>query len=100
MSMYALHLTRGGLAEQASLPIVIPVQSPTGRGPLIFKENIGEGVRQRDEETTTDDDGESKLTELLSMPKVRRAERKAPSRKRGVPKNAVMVMLSEPRSRL
>jgi len=48
MSMYALHLTRGGLDEQASSPIVIPVHSPTGHGPLILKENVGEGVRQRD----------------------------------------------------
>jgi len=99
MTMYMLHLTQGGLAEQASSPIVILVQSPTVCGPLIFKENIGEGARQRDEETTADDDEESKLTELSSMPKVWR-ERKAPLRKRGVPNNAAMVMLSELRSRL
>jgi len=59
---------------------VIPVQSPTIHRPLIFKENIGEGARQRDEETTTHDDRESELTELSSMPKAQRA-RKAPSRK-------------------
>ena len=80
MSMYTLHPTRGRLAKQASFPIVILVQSPTIRGTLILKENIGEGVRQRDEETTADNDGESELTELLSMLKDWRA-RKAPSRK-------------------
>jgi len=81
MTMYTLQLTQGGLAEQASLPMVIPVLSPTGHGLLILKENVGEGVRQRDKETTTDGEGESELTKLLSMPKVWRAERKAPSRK-------------------
>ena len=79
--------------------MVIPVQSHIECGQLVLKENVGEGVRQRDEETTMDYDGESELTKLLSMPKVRRAERKAPSRKRGIPKNATVVMLSELRSR-
>ena len=46
-----------------------------------MKENVSKGVRQRDEETTMDGEGESELTELLSMFKVWRAERKAPSRK-------------------
>jgi len=80
--------------------MVIPVLFPTGCRPLIVKENIGEGVRQRDEETTADREGESELTKLLSMPKFWRAEKKAPSRKRGIPKNATMVMLSELRSKL
>src|SRR5882724_6006001 len=80
--------------------MVILVQSPTGHGQMIIKENVGKGVRQRDEETTMDDDGESELTELLGIPKTRRAGRKAPSRKRGVPKNTTVVMLSEPRTRL
>ena len=62
MTMYALHPTRGGLAKQASSPMVIPVQLPTGCGPLILKENVGEGARQRDKETTADGEGESKLT--------------------------------------
>jgi len=31
MTMYALHPTQGGLAKQASSPMVIPVQSPTDR---------------------------------------------------------------------
>ena len=75
-----MHPTKGGLAEQASSPIVIPVQSPTVHRPLIFKENVSEGARHRDEETTMDDDRESELTELSIMPKARR-ERKAPSRK-------------------
>jgi len=96
MTMYALHPTQGGLAEQASAPMVIPVQSSTGHGQLIIKENVGEGARQRDEETTADDEGESELTEM-SMPRVQRA-RNAP-RKRGTPKNATVVVLSEPRSR-
>ena len=78
MTMYALHLTRGGLAEQASSHMVIPVFSPTGHGLLIIKENVGEGARQRYEETTVDGEGESELTELSSLPKVWRAERKAP----------------------
>ena len=81
MSMYVLHLTRGALAEQASTPMVIPVLSPTGHRPVIIKKNIGEGARQRDEETTADSEGESELTELLIMPKVWREEKKAPSRK-------------------
>ena len=58
---------------------------------------MGEVLRQRDKETTMDGEGESELNELLSMPKVQRAERKAPSRKQGVPKNVIMVVLSEPR---
>src|SRR5882724_3332330 len=99
MTMYALHLTRSGLAEQASLPIVIPVLSPNRSGPIVVKENIGEGARQGDEETTADDPGESELTEQSSVPKVRRAEKKPPSRRRGIPKNAAIVVLSEPRSK-
>ena len=75
--------------------MVIPVISPTSHGLLIIKENVGKGVRQRDEETTTDREGESDLNELSSMPKVRRAERKALSRKQGIPKKATMVVLSE-----
>ena len=58
MTMYMLHLTQGGLAKQASSPMVIPVFLPTGCGLLIIKENVGEGVRQRDKETTTDGEGE------------------------------------------
>jgi len=65
MTMYALHPTRGGLAKQARSPMVILVQSPTGHGQMIIKENVGEGARQRDEETTADDEGESELTKLL-----------------------------------
>jgi len=61
--------------------MVIHVLSPTGCRLLIIKENIGKGARQRDEETTMYAEGESELTELLSMPKVQRAEKKAPSRK-------------------
>ena len=81
MTMYMLHLTQGGLAKQASLPMVFLVISPTSHRLLIIKENLGEGVRQRDKETTADGEGESELTKLLSMPKVQRAERKAPSMK-------------------
>src|SRR5882724_13355003 len=58
MTMYALHPTQGGLAEQASSPMVILVQSPTGHRQMIIKENFGEGARQRDEETTVEDEGE------------------------------------------
>jgi len=43
---------------------------------MVLKENFGEGARQRDEETTVDDEGESELTEL-SMPWGQKA-RKAP----------------------
>ena len=80
------------------MPIVIPVQLPTIHGPLVFKENVGEGARQRDKETTADNDREGKLTEMSNMPKVQRAG-KAPSRKQGVPRNTTVVMLSELRLR-
>src|SRR5882724_1313022 len=96
MTMYTLHLTQGGLAKQARSPMVILVQSPTGHGQMIIKENVGEGARQRDEETTADNEGESELTKL-SMPWGWKA-RKAP-RKRGISKNATVVILSELRSR-
>jgi len=79
--------------------MVIPVLSPTGHRLVIINENVGKGVRQRDEETTMDGEGESELTELSIMPKVWRAEKKAPSRKQGVPKNTTVVVLSEPRSK-
>src|SRR5882724_4045625 len=49
MMMYTLHPTRSGLAEQASSPIIIPVLSPNRSGPIVIKENVGEGARQRDE---------------------------------------------------
>src|SRR5882724_8242008 len=99
MTMYALHPTRSGLAEQASSPIIIPVLSPNRSGPIVVIEIIGEGVRQRDEETTVDNPGESELTEQSSVPKVRRAEKKLPLRRRGIPKNTAVVILSEPRSK-
>jgi len=41
-----------------------------------IKENLGKGSRQGDEDTTMDEEGESELTELSSMPKVHRAERR------------------------
>jgi len=43
--------------------------------------NLGKGSRQWDKETTVDEEGESKLTKLSSMPKVQRAEKKAPQGK-------------------
>jgi len=49
---------------------------------------------------TMDEEGESELTKLLSTPKVHKIERKASTRKRGIPKNATIIVLSEPRSRL
>ena len=76
--------------------MVILVQSPIEHGQMILKENVGKGARQRDKETTADDEGESELTEL-SMPQGWKA-RKA-QRKRGIPKNATVVVLSEPRLR-
>ena len=45
---------------------VILVQTPQVHRDLIIKENLGKGSRQGDEETTMDEEGESKLTELLS----------------------------------
>ena len=46
-----------------------------------------------------DEEGESEFTELLSMPKVCRVEKKAPPGKQGIPKNATMVVSSELRLR-
>ena len=61
--------------------MVILVFSPTGHGPLIIKGNMGERVRQRDEETTTDEEGENDLTELSSMPKVQKVSQSIPRAK-------------------
>jgi len=72
---------------------------PQVHGDLIIKENLGKGSRRGDEGMTADNEGESKLTELLSMPKVWRVERKALTWKQGVLKNTAMFVLSELRSR-
>ena len=60
------------------MPKVLPVLMPLVHGEMVIKENLGKGSRQGDEEMTVDEEGESKLTELSSMPKVFRVERKAP----------------------
>ena len=60
---------------------VILVQTPQVHRDLIIKENLGKGSRQGDEETTMDEEGESELTKLLSLPKVQRVEKKASTRK-------------------
>jgi len=77
---------------QASTPTIMLVLMPQLCGDLFIKENLGKGSSQGDEETTTDGEGESKLTKLLSMPKIWRVERKASTRKQGIQKNAAMVV--------
>ena len=51
---------------------VLPVLAPLVHGEMVIKENLGKGSRQGDEEMTVDEEGESELTELLSMPKGRK----------------------------
>ena len=60
------------------MPKVLPVLMPLVHREMVIKENLGKGSRQGDEEMTMDEEGESKLTKLLSTLKVLRVERKAP----------------------
>jgi len=47
---------------------IILVLMPQFCRDLIIKENLGKGSKRRDEEMTTDNDGESELTELSTAP--------------------------------
>jgi len=58
------------------MPTILLVLIPWVCGEMVIMENLGKGSRQGDKELTMDEEGESELTELSSMPKVHRAERR------------------------
>jgi len=73
-----------------------PPGMPHTWGTIVIKANLGKEDSPTDEETTANEDGESELTKLLSMPKVQKAKKKAPTRRQqGVPKNAIMVVFTK-----
>jgi len=61
------------MAEQASMPVMIPILLPQIQGQVIIKANQWRGESPREEETTADEDGEreasepSKLNEAPAM---------------------------------
>ena len=50
--------TRDGSAKQASVLVLMAVQTPQMTGRMVIKANRGEGESPREEETTVDEDGE------------------------------------------
>jgi len=99
MAVYMVQPNQDRSAEQSKTLIVLLVHTPCTQGPIIIKANLGKEATLRDQETTTEGDVESKLTELLSMPKAQKAKKAPATRQQGVPKNATMVVLTKLRLR-
>jgi len=106
MTVYAVQLNRDGLAEQASMPVMISILSPQIQGWVVIKANQGRGESLREEEMTSDDDGEreaSKLSELDEAPathlnKATKVKGRTPrTRLAHVPKQAEVIILDEVR---
>src|SRR5882724_1476071 len=62
-----------------------------------YQGELKQGTRQGDEEMTEDEDGESELMELLSTPNAQQVKGKVSMRRQsGIPKNATMLVSTEP----
>ena len=51
------------MAEQASMPVLMPMQMPQMTGCMVIKANQGEGKSLREVETTIDEYGEREVSE-------------------------------------
>src|SRR5882724_3942746 len=67
MTVYVVQENEDRSAEQASTPMVMPVLTPRMKGQVIVKANLGRGESPREEETTTDEDGEREMSELSEL---------------------------------
>src|SRR5882724_9681532 len=76
MTVYAVQPNRDGSAKQASMLVVMAMQTPRMMGHVVIKSNWGEGESSREEEMTVDEDGEREV----SKP---REPSKAPAMPRG-----------------
>jgi len=67
MAIYTVQENKDGSAEQASMPVVMPISMPQMKGWVVIKANIGRGESPREDETTTDKDGEREISEPREM---------------------------------
>ena len=107
LTIYAVKENQDGLADQASMPIIMPVLVPQMKGQVVIKANLGQGESPREEEMTTDEDGEREVSEprepneAPAMPhaKVSKVKGKTPRVGRAcVPKQAEVIVLAKVRT--
>jgi len=67
MTVYAVQENKDGSAEQASMPMVMPVLTPQMKGQVVIKANLGRGESPREEEMTMDKDREREMSELREL---------------------------------
>ena len=100
------YLSRAVMA-QYSVPVLMAMQMPRMTGHMVIKANQGEGESLREEETTTEEDGErevsepSEPSEALATPHGKFTRVKAqmsPSKRARVPRQAKVVVSAEART--
>ena len=87
------------MTKQATTLTVMLVLMPRCHGKIVIKENMSTGSWPQDKETTTDEDGESELSELSTTPKAPCMVRKKVTLQKGqkqVPKTAEVLILDKP----
>ena len=71
MAVYAIEEGPSGSIAQARTPTVLVVCTPQTKGEHIVKESLGKGDSPREEETTADEEGESKVSEASMTPQAK-----------------------------
>jgi len=71
MAMYAIEEDPSGGITQVRIPTVMTMCTPQTKGEHIVKENLGKGDSPREEETTTDEEGESEVSKALMTPQAK-----------------------------
>jgi len=105
MAIYMVQPNQDGSADQAQMPIFLPVHMPRTLGSIVIKVNLGMDDQPRDEDMTADKDGKNKHSRsnmtgapLMSSPKLSRGNmRKARTGCTQVPKKAEVIASTEPR---
>src|SRR5882724_8900766 len=107
MAVYAVQPTQDGSAEQASVLVLMAVQTPQMTGCVVIKANQGEGESPRGGEMTAEEDGEREVSEpsdpskALAMPRGKVMKVKAqrsPSKRARIPRQAKVMVLAEVRT--
>src|SRR5882724_11585228 len=107
MTVYVVQKNKDGSAEQASMPMVMPIMMPQMKGQVVIKANLGRGESPREEETTVDEDGEREMSEprepseapALPCNQATKIKGKMPRERRTrVPKQAGIFILAEART--
>jgi len=103
MTVYTVQPNQDGSAEQASMPVVIPVLIPRMQGQVISKANQGRGASLREEEMTTDEVRAREVSEASEAPMPKQRQMKAKgkpltTRQAWVPKGAKVIISADART--